>query len=139
MIEKLTPELIRKRRIDGFLLIAGEELDGASRFAEPLPRQASYFLQPTVEKLLRAVLELENFPAGPSHNIMGFAQLLPSNHDLRDMFLEFDDLSSASTRYRYPNERGVVRSVDSIQVKSRLSDIQTLDKRVRLFIKTHLK
>jgi hypothetical protein len=132
MIEKLTPELIRKRRIDGFLLIAGEELDGASRFAEPLPRQA-------VEKLLRAVLELENFPAGPSHNIMGFAQLLPSNHDLRDMFLEFDDLSSASTRYRYPNERGVVRSVDSIQVKSRLSDIQTLDKRVRLFIKTHLK
>jgi HEPN domain-containing protein len=139
MTEKLTPELVRKRRIEGFLLIAGEELDGAGRFAEPLPRQASYFLQQTVEKLLRAVLEVEGIPAGPSHSILGLAQMLPGEHALKNEFLQFDDLSTASTRYRYPNERGVVRSVDPKQVASRLDDVRSLDRAVRAFLQTRVK
>ncbi len=139
MKEQLTPEIIRRRRIDGFLLIAGEELDGASRFAEPLPRQAAYFLQQSVEKLLRAVLELELVPAGPSHNIMALAELLPADHELKAVFLALDDLSTASTRYRYPNERGIVRSVDPQQVQKRLSDVRSLDQQVRTFVRTRLK
>ncbi len=139
MIEKLTPEVIRRRRIEGFLLIASEELEGAGRFAEPLPRQAAYFLQQAVEKLLRAVLELEAIPAGPSHNIAALAELLPAAHNLKQVFLSFDDLSTASTRYRYPNERGVVRSVDANEVKTRLTAVQALDLQVRQFIQTRLK
>jgi len=139
MSETLTPETIRRRRIEGFLLIAGEELDGASRVADPLPRQAAYFLQQSVEKLLRAVLELEAVPAGPSHNIAALAQLLPSDHELKSVFLSFDDLSTASTRYRYPNERGVVRAVDSGEIKSRLNDVGVLDARVRSYIHAYLK
>jgi HEPN domain-containing protein len=139
MNDKLTPELIRERRIEGFLLIAGEELDGAGRFAEPLPRQASYFLQQTVEKLLRAVLELEGIPVGPSHNILGLAEMLQDAHELKKAFISFDDLTAASTRYRYPNERGVVRSVDSKQVTSRLEDVRSLDQRVRAYLHSRLK
>jgi len=139
MSEKLTPELIRLRRIEGFLLIASEELDGAGRFAEPLPRQAAYFLQQTVEKLLRAVLELEGIPAGPSHNILGLAEMLPDGHEFKEVLVSFDDLSTASTRYRYPNERGVVRSIDPKQVTSRLADVRDLDRSVRAFLFSRLK
>ena len=49
--------------------------------AEPLPRQALYFVQQSpVEKLLRALLESEDRPAGVSHTIRYLLEQLPEGH-----------------------------------------------------------
>jgi hypothetical protein len=53
-----------------------------------------------VEKLLRAVLEAEGVPVGPTHNIRQLADMLPPDHVLKARFLEFETLSSAATRFR---------------------------------------
>ena len=48
-----------RRRVEAFLQLAEEEFSAAERLQSPLPRQALYFLQQTVEKLVRAALEDE--------------------------------------------------------------------------------
>ncbi|MDB5643832.1 MAG: hypothetical protein JWN07_3149 [Hyphomicrobiales bacterium] len=124
----------RSRRIDGFLLLASEELAAARQLAPLLPRQGAYFLQQSVEKLARAVLEVENVPAGATHNLRFLADLLGERHVLKAAFIEFDDLTPASTRYRYPSPSGAVSPVKTEQVVARLSDVDRLASIVRNYI-----
>ena len=56
-----------RRRVEAFLQLAEEEFSAAERLQSPLPRQALYFLQQTVEKLVRAALEDEEIVVGTSH------------------------------------------------------------------------
>lgn len=126
-MSKLTPERLREQRINGFLHLADEEATAAKMLlADGLPRQAVYFVQQSAEKLLRAVLEREGIPAGPTHSIAKLVELLPTPHPLRDRFLSFDDLSVASTRYRYPSQTGMLASPDVAELPERLSALAEL-------------
>ncbi len=64
----MTPDELRRLRILSFLQLAREELDVALEIKANHRRQAAYFLQQSVEKLLRGVLETEAwrtcFPMG---------------------------------------------------------------------------
>ena len=115
-----------RKRVGAFLLIAEEELAAATRLQAPLPRQAQYFLQQTVEKLIRATLEAADIPAG----------LLPSGHPLLERFLDFDPLSAASTRYRYPTEAGAMRTISAAEVKDELNRVVVPKGEVLAYLKS---
>jgi HEPN domain-containing protein len=59
----------RRRRIASFLMLANEEMRAAEMLLQTLPRQSAFFQQQAAEKLVRAVLEVEGVPAGPTHNL----------------------------------------------------------------------
>jgi HEPN domain-containing protein len=134
-MSKLTPEKLREDRINGFLQIADEEFRAAESLINALPRQAAYMMQQSVEKTLRAVLERDGIPAGPGHNIANLVSLLAKPHPLRDDFLAFDDLSTASTRYRYPSEKGLVAEPDVKALPTRLKPLLELRQRAITYIK----
>jgi HEPN domain-containing protein len=131
-----TTDKVKNARIAAFLQIAEEELEGARRLADVLPKQASFFLQQTVEKLARAVLEFETIPAGITHSIDALANLLPEGHILKQKLMAFEDLSSAATRYRYPTERGTLRTLNTSQVKAKLEAVELLHAETVNFLKT---
>ena len=133
---RLTPEILREQRINGFLQLAGEEAKAAKNLlADDLSRQAVYFVQQSAEKLLRAVLEREGIPAGPTHSIAKLVELLSVTHSLRSKFLEFDDLSVASTRYRYPSQTGFLASPDLTELPERISALDKLALLAIAFVK----
>jgi HEPN domain-containing protein len=126
----VTAEAQKRRRVASFLALAEEELAAARILLDKLPRQAAYFQQQCVEKLLRAVLEAEGVPVGPTHNIRQLADMLPANHELKPRFLDFETLSSAATRFRYPTASGAVASPPSGDASSRQEDIERLKRDV---------
>ncbi len=133
---KLTPEILREQRINGFLQLAGEEAKAAKNLlADGLSRQAVYFVQQSAEKLLRAVLEREGIPAGPTLSIAKLVELLSVSHSLRSRFLEFDDLSVASTRYRYPSQTGFLAIPDLAELPERISALGKLALLAIAFVK----
>jgi len=125
-----------RKRIEAFLQIADEEYAAATKLREALPRQAEYFLQQTVEKLIRAVLESAERPAGTAHNLSFLAGLLPADHNLRNRFMEFERLSSASTRYRYPSGTGLVPTISAEDVARDWEAVGRLRIEVRSFLKS---
>ena len=124
---------MKPKRVRAFLTIASEELDAARKLAAPLPRQGQYFLQQAVEKLLRALIEIEGAKAGVNHNLGYLAGLLPVGHEFRERFEAFDHLSGASTRYRYPNDDGKIATVSAQAVFAELQRVEALDADVRRF------
>lgn len=124
---------MKQKRIDSFLAIANEEFSAAEKLHVPLPKQAQYFLQQTVEKLIRAVLESEEVVVGMTHNLFMLAGMLPKEHVLRARFEEFEHLSSASTRYRYPSGAGGTHSVSTAEVGRVLEEVRTLKVEVEKF------
>ncbi len=125
---------IKQARIASFLQLASEELESARYLMLPLPKQSAFFMQQAVEKLLRAVLEKEDCLAGITHSIEALAALLPTQHPLRAVFMSFDDISGAATRFRYPTETGNLRAPDISGMPERIADIEELQKRVIAFI-----
>ena len=124
-----------QKRVEAFLAIADEEIEAAERLCDPLPRQAQYFLQQGVEKLIRAVLEHGGHLAGTGHNLAFLAGLLPPAHALRDRFKAFEHLSAASTRYRYPSPTGKVHSVSEGDAAKTLADVKRLRADVTTFLR----
>lgn len=119
----------RLKRIRSFLVLAEEERLAATRLMQDLPRQAAFFTQQAVEKLLRAVIEAEDCVAGRTHNIRELISILPQDNPLRDHFLAFEDLSSAATRYRYPMGGGGLAEPEPDETLKedlkRIKDLQT--------------
>jgi HEPN domain-containing protein len=124
----------RSRKISAFLTIADEEYAAAKQLAPLLPRQAAYFLQPYIEKLIRAVLECDDLPAGTTHNLRYLADLLGQEHPLKAEFIAFDDLTPASTRYRYPSPSGALAPVKAESVIARFPEVDRLTQHVRHYI-----
>jgi HEPN domain-containing protein len=124
------------KRVKAFLQIAEEELSAAKRLQAPLPRQAHYFLQQTVEKLIRANLEAAGIPAGTSHSLLFLAGLLPPSHPLRARFAEFEHLSAAATHYRYPTGTGVLHNISPDEVLVELRRVTELKGDVMAYLKT---
>ena len=109
---------LRRRRIAAFLQIAEEEMRAAATLLNALPLQSAFFQQQSVEKLLRAVLEAADIPAGPTHNLRTRADLLPGEHELKATFLAFEEMSSAATRFRYPSGSGDAPQVSTVLVRA---------------------
>jgi HEPN domain-containing protein len=124
----------RRRRIAAFLQLAEEEMRAAETLVSVLPRQSAFFQQQCVEKLLRAVIESEDIPAGPTHNLRTLADLLPREHKLKATFLAFEELSSAATRYRYPSGSGDAPKVSAETVRERQGRLASLRETVQAFL-----
>jgi len=124
----------RSRKIKAFLVIAEEEFAAARQLAPLLPRQGAYFLQQSIEKLVRAVLESDEITAGMTHNLRYLADLLGDGHPLKAPFIAFDDLTPASTRYRYPSPSGALAPVKADSVIARFAEVERLTELVRTYI-----
>ncbi|MDG3578610.1 HEPN domain-containing protein [Rhizobium sp. YJ-22] len=105
-------EELRARRILAFRDLAAQELDAARLLAEGHGAQAAYFLQQSVEKLARGLLEMLDIPVGPTHNIQQLARMMDGRPEWTERFAALDELSVASTRYRYPGPKGNISTVD---------------------------
>src|SRR5271168_1619027 len=116
----------RRRRIATFLTLADEEMKAAEVLLETFPRQSAFFQQQAAEKLVRAVLEVEGIPAGPTHNLRTLTDLLGGGHELRADFLAVEELSSAATRFRYPGGHGDAPRVGSELLRGRQDQIMAL-------------
>jgi HEPN domain-containing protein len=125
----------RLRRVQSFMTLAKEEETAARKLAVDLPRQAAFFAQQSVEKLLRAVIEAEDLKAGISHNIRDLAGILPESNPLRLLFVEHDELSAAATRYRYPlGSGGLASPSQSDELLAEVDRISALRTEVRRFL-----
>ncbi|WP_377288882.1 HEPN domain-containing protein [Rhizobium sp. SG2393] len=124
----MTPEELRHQRIRAFRQLAQEEFEVALEIKVKHRRQAAYFLQQSVEKLLRGVLEVAGIPAGPMHNIRALAELLGKDHVLFETFVELDELSPAATRFRYPSPKGTVADFDETKFDALVPKIEALMK-----------
>jgi HEPN domain-containing protein len=87
-------------------MLANEEMRAAEMLLQTLPRQSAFFQQQAAEKLVRAVLEVEGVPAGPTHNLRALTDLLKADNPTKPEFLAVDEWSSAATRFRYPTGSG---------------------------------
>lgn len=122
----MTAEELRRRRIESFRKLAFEELSAAKMLAKTHSGQSAYFLQQCVEKLVRGVLEINDLPAGPTHQIAQLAYLLGKESVYAKRFATFDELSVAATRYRYPGPHGEVRTISAERLAYLLREVEVL-------------
>lgn len=124
----------RRRRIETFLTLANEEMKAAEMLLDVLPRQSAFFQQQAAEKLLRAVLELEGIPVGPTHNLRTLTDLLDPKHAMKAEFLAIEEWSAAATRFRYPLGSGAVPNVSPTVLKERQARLKSLERIVAAFV-----
>ncbi|WP_158280172.1 HEPN domain-containing protein [Azospirillum sp. TSH100] len=109
------------------MTLAEEEAGAAEQLIEAFPRQAAYQLQQSVEKVARAILAYENIAFGTSHNLGQMAAALTVDHPWRDALMEFDRLSPAATRNRYPAPGGRIPLPPSVdELRKDLMEIRIL-------------
>jgi HEPN domain-containing protein len=126
----MTAEDIRRKRVSAFATLAVKELEAARLLMETHPEQAAYFLQQSVEKLLRGLLEMQKVASGPTHNIQQLASLLTDAGEWSERFKALDELSVAATRYRYPGPHGNLGSIDRHRLGFLLGEVERLNRDV---------
>ena len=126
----------RLKRIRSFITLAGDELKAVKLLSQEVPRPALFLAQQVVDKLLRAVIEAEDQRAGPTHNIRELVGIIGSKNPLYDDFLMFDDLSSASSRYRYPVGSGGLADIPpEAEFMVRIDEIDRLFSKVIRYLR----
>jgi HEPN domain-containing protein len=123
----MTPEELRRLRVGAFRQLASEELEAARVLEASHPAQAAYFLQQSVEKLARGILEMLDVPVGPTHNIHQLAQLMEGKDAWREQFAALDELSVAATRYRYPGPKGNLSAMPKDRLARLLGDVDRMN------------
>jgi HEPN domain-containing protein len=116
------------------LTLANEEMKAAEMLLETLPRQSAFFQQQAAEKLLRAVLEVEGIPAGPTHNLRTLTDLLDADNAMKPEFLAVEEWSSAATRFRYPSGSGAALSIPAETLSDRQRRLLALQRVVSSFV-----
>ena len=122
----MTPEELRRRRVEGFRRIASEELSAAKLLSGELRSQAAYFLQQCVEKLARGILEIDDVPVGPTHQIHQLSRMMVGRDELAIKFAKLDELSSAATKYRYPGPLGQISEISEQRLVFLMSEVDAL-------------
>lgn len=87
----------------------------------------AYLTAQAAEKAARAVVENAGYAVGTTHNFQQIAALLPGDHTMRAAIMELDSigLSTASTRYRYPDPSGrVPRPPRPDEMSSRIAKVE---------------
>ena len=123
----MTPHELRLRRVEGFRKIASEELSAAKLLSGEHRPQAAYFLQQTVEKLARGVLEIDDIPVGPTHQIHQLSRMMSGREELASRFAKLDELSSAATKFRYPGPTGQVSDISAQRLTYLMSEVEKLN------------
>lgn len=94
-------------RAGSFIALAKEDLVVANKLMVEHPRHAAFNIEQAAEKLLKAVLTVENIRFPASHHQLGaLAALLPEDHVWRADLMAFDDFTSYATAVRYPKPGG---------------------------------
>ena len=120
----------RLKRIRSFITLASDELKAVKLLSQEVPRPALFLAQQVVEKLLRAVIEAEDQRAGSTHNIRELVGIIGSKN------LMFDDLSSASSRYRYPVGSGGLADIPpEAEFMVRIDEIDRLFSKVIRYLR----
>lgn len=135
----MNAEEIRRKRVEAFRTLASEELDAARLLRKSHPAQAAYFLQQAVEKLLRGLLEMQDVPTGPTHNIQMLASMLKDSPEWVKKFDAVDELSVAATRYRYPGPKGNLSSMDEGRLRFLFEEVEKLDGEFGAVLETFAK
>ena len=129
----------KQRRIQSFLALGEEEKKAAEILLGLLPRQAAFFQQQAAEKLVRALLEVEDLVAGPTHNLRTLIDLLPRDHAMREDLLRLEDLSSAATRFRYPSGSGGAPDISIAIVQDRHERLTAVQQKAMAFVAMKMK
>ena len=123
----MTPKELKLKRIEAFKTLAARELAAAKSLSGQHREQSAYFLQQSVEKLARGVLEVFNVLMGTSHNIRQMAELMDQDKNLSARFLALDELSIAATRYRYPGPQGQLSDISKATLDRLLIEVESLN------------
>ena len=97
--------------------------------------QSAYFLQQTVEKLARAILEIDDIPVGPTHQIQQLARMMVNRQELAARFVKLDELSSAATKFRYPGPTGNISDIPATRLEALHFEVKSLFNEVDIVIK----
>jgi HEPN domain-containing protein len=122
----MTPHELRLRRVEGFWKIAAEELRAAKLLSGEHRPQAAYFLQQTVEKLARGLLEIDDIPVGPTHQIHQLSGMMKGRNELAFRFAKLDELSSAATKFRYPGPTGNISDISEQRLAILMGQVESL-------------
>lgn len=135
----MTPHELRLRRVEGFRKIATEELSAAKLLSGEHRPQAAYFLQQTVEKLARGILEIDDIPVGPTHQIHQLSKMMKGRDELASRFARLDELSSAATKFRYPGPLGQVSDISDQRLTFLMEEVEQLHRDVLAILSNFLK
>ena len=135
----MTPHELRLRRVEGFRRIALEELSAANLLSGEHRPQAAYFLQQTVEKLARGILEIDDIPVGPTHQIHQLSKMIKGRDELASRFAKLDELSSAATKFRYPGPMGQVSDISEQRLTFLMGEVEQLNRDVSAILSAFLK
>jgi HEPN domain-containing protein len=135
----MTPHELRLRRVEGFRKIATEELSAAKLLSGEHRPQAAYFLQQTVEKLARGILEIDDVPVGPTHQIHQLSRMMKGRDELAARFAKLDELSSAATKSRYPGPTGQVSDISEQRLTFLMGEVEELNHDVSAILSAFLK
>lgn len=103
-------------RAASFIALARKDIAAARLLQATDPGNAAFHLQQAAEKLAKAVLSIENIPAGITHQIGALAAMLPDDHPLRADLAAFDRFSSFGTSTRYPLPGGGMPRLPSANI-----------------------
>lgn len=94
--------------IEGYFQVLREDLAAAHHLIAGVPRASAFHLQQAAEKLVKAVLSIEDIHVGANHDIGQLVGRLPDGHDWKADLAELDYLSRFATAFRYPSPSGRV-------------------------------
>ena len=135
----MTPAELRSRRVLAFIKIAAEELGAAKMLSGQHRPQSAYFLQQTVEKLARAILEMDDVPVGPTHQIQQLARMITNRPELAEEFVKLDELSSAATKFRYPGPMGNISDIPAARLENLHVAVEQLFMKVDIIVENFMR
>ena len=130
----MTPQELKIRRVESFCVLAAKELSAAKMLSGEHREQSAYFLQQSVEKLARGLLEVSDVLVGTTHNIRQLAGMMVGHDALATRFIALDELSIAATRYRYPGPQGQLSDISEARLVRLMHEVELLNADVALVL-----
>ena len=130
----MTPQDLKLRRVESFMALAVKELSAAKMLSGEHREQSAYFLQQSVEKLARGLLEVSDVLVGTTHNIRQLAGMMVGHDILAARFVALDELSIAATRYRYPGPQGQLSDISAPRLLRLMQDVELLNSDVAVVL-----
>ncbi|MBK3801401.1 HEPN domain-containing protein [Azospirillum brasilense] len=98
---------MNRAKAESYIALAEEDLLVAKKLMTGHPRHSAFNIEQAAEKLLKAVLTVENIAFSTQHHQLGMlAELLPSDHVWRADLMAFDTFTPYATKVRYPTPGG---------------------------------
>lgn len=94
---------------ESYVELAREDIDAARQLVRDTKHsgRAAFFIEQAGEKLIKAVLSVEEIVFPTTHHQLGtLAALLPMDHEWRAELASFDSFTTFATRFRYPTPSG---------------------------------